>query len=204
MSDYNALIASVLDVLGDSTLTNADAQKFIGLAEPKLERDLLSQQYGSGAPHQMLSRVTDTTDANNAITLPPDYQSSRSVLINNKRARYASSELVKPGDNGLASGEVILDYYQRLPILSAQNLTNWLLDVGYDAYMWGAALQYAAWGQEQDTVTVWESYYSDAVRTIRNAYRPQPRGGLYRHPSKQYGAFYTIIGSQMIFGNPIT
>lgn len=202
MGDYTDLQASLLDVLDDPALTNADAQKFIGLAEPKLERDMLSPTYGSGAPAPMLARITDTTDSGNAITLPADYFAPRSVVVASWRARYAAPELVSSDSTGFANAAVTLDYYQRLPVLSATNLSSWLLDRGYDCYMWAAALQYAAWGQDMDTVTVWETYYSDAVRTIRNAYRPQPRGSMYRHPSKQYGAFYTVIGQQMLFGSP--
>lgn len=200
MSTYADLQASFLDFVKDTALDSADAQKFIAIAEPKLERDLLDVSKGGGVPRQMLARIADTTDAANKITLPTDYLSARSVRIGTQRARYASPELVNPEDSGYASADVVLDYYQRIPVLSPTNVSNWLLDVGYDAYLWAACIQYAAWGQEMDTVRIWSGYYADALNTVKNAYKPQPRGNLYRHPSKFYQSFYTIIGADMVFG----
>lgn len=200
MSTYAELQASFLDFVKDTVLGTTDAKKFIALAEPKLERDLMDVSKGSGVPRQMLARITDTTDSANKITLPTDYLSARAVRIGTQRARYASPELVNPEDSGFASSDVVLDYYQRIPVLSDANTSNWLLDVGYDAYLWAACIQYAAWGQEMDVVAIWAGYYSDALNTVKIANKPQPRGNFYRHTSKFYSSFYTIIGPDMVFG----
>jgi methionine salvage enolase-phosphatase E1 len=66
--------------------------------------------------------------------------------------------------------------------------------------MWGAALQYNVWGQEDEAGQIWADYYGDAMRTIKKAYKPQSRGGLYRHSSRNYSSFYTVYGDSMLFG----
>lgn len=203
MSTYFELQASIIDVLGDRTLNTGDAQKFIALAEPKLERDLLSPNYGGGVPRQMMATVSGTVAAGNEYALPTDYIAARSVKVNDQRVRYSSPELLNRNAQGIENSSVVVDYYQRLPVLTNQNISNWLLDAAYDLYMWGAALQYAAWGQEQDTVKIWGDYYNDAMATVKAAYKPNARGNLYRHPNRLYNGFYAVIGTNMIFGNAV-
>jgi hypothetical protein len=204
MGDYSDLQTSVLDTLKEpSSLTAADARKFIGLAEFALERHMLSNQYGASVPFQMLAVSTGQTDSENKYPLPSDYINARAVKINDQRARYASVELVAPSQDGYSEADVTLNYYQRIPILSDLNTSNWLLDVGYDAYMWGAALQYNVWGQEDEGGKIWADYYGDAMRTIKKAYKQQPRGGLYRHSNRYYSSFYTVYGDSLLFGRAV-
>lgn len=205
MSNYTELQQSVLEYIKDTALTSTDAQMFIADAEPKLERDLLSQDYGSGACYHMLGSLDATVDLDGLVNLPSDFISARSVYVGGKRARYASPDLVPDvvgADTGFANAQAKIDYYKRLPVLSAQVATNWLLDVAFDLYRWGACVQYAAWGKKVDAAQVWLSYYKDAMITVRAAYKAAPRGGLYKHSNKAYGAFYTNIGTTMRFWSP--
>ena len=200
MADYTQLQSSITDYAKDTQVDSSRAREFIAQAEQMMERDMLGDDYGAGVPKQMLARIEDTTDAANKITLPTDYITARSVRVNSQRARYASSELVNPEDDGYASAAIVLDYYQRIPVLSDTNTSNWLLDVGYDAYLWGSLIQYAGWGRSGEGVQIWQSYYGNAMKSLKRSYRPQPRGNLYRHTSKYYQSFYTVIGSDMVFG----
>lgn len=200
MSTYSELQTSVLDILKDPGLTESDARTFIDLAEFKLERDIMGSNYGASVPFQMLGVSSGQTDADNKYPLPDDYINARSVKINGNRARYASSEMVNPSQDGYSEADVTLTYYQRIPKLSTTNVSNWVLDVGYEAYMWGSALQYNAWGQEDEAGRIWADYYGDAMRTIKKAYKQQPRGGLYRRSNRYYSSFYTVYGDSLLFG----
>ena len=197
MSDYATLQADVVGTVKDSQVDLAQARDFIRLAEYKLQRDLVA---GASIPRHMLARLETTTDSASAITLPSDHHETRSVSVASYFARYSDPAQVESNAEGFADAKVVLDYYQRLPALTDINTANWLLDVGYDTYLWAACLQYVPWGQESEVLQLWSSFYSDALGTVKSTYAPQPRGSLRAGKGPKYNAHYTIIGNQMLFG----
>ena len=197
MATYTELQTDVIDTIKDSQVDATRAQAFIKIAERKLERDLLS---GGSAPRQMMARLDTTTDANSLITLPLDFHKVRAVKISGMGARYAAPSLVESQASGFASADVVLDYYQKIPALSGVITTNWLLEAGYDLYLWGACLQYVPWGHEEDVLGLWSTFYQDALRTVKDVHGPQPRGALRSSKDAQAGALYTLVGPSMLFG----
>ena len=59
--------------------------------------------------------------------------------------------------------DIELLYYQKIPVLSASNATNWLLDEAPDLYLYGALKHSAPYLAEDARVAVWKDLYSEAV-----------------------------------------
>ena len=202
---YSDLQDHLIDLLEDTQVDAAKARMFIARAEPKVDRDMLDIANGGSVPRQkMAPRLVDTTAADGSYALPSDFHRARSVRVGSNIARYVSPEMVPfdtSGDpeSGFGEASIHLDYYSLLPALSDTNTSNWLLDIGFDAYLYGSALQWIAWGQDTDNLALWTEFYRDAVRTVKSTHGARPRGG-FRRANARYGVYYTIIGSNMYFG----
>ena len=203
MTTYAQLQADVLDLIPDTLVqTVADAQKYIRLAEYKLERDLIDTANGGKVPHQIINRYTGVVAAGAEfdLTTLPDWQRARSVKVGGNIAKYASTELVNTGAEGYDDADLELDYYARLPVLSDTNTSNWLLDVAYETYLWGTAIQWTGWGLEAERLALWTEFYRDGIRTLKEVYAAQPLGGFQRQIGYKYKTYYTITGQKMLFG----
>lgn len=62
--------------------------------------------------------------------------------------------------------DIELLYYQKIPVLSASNATNWLLEDAPDLYLYGALKHSAPYLAEDARVAVWKDLYSEAVLGI--------------------------------------
>ena len=207
MATYAELQTELIDLLsGDTQIDNARAQTFIARAEPKLDRDMLDEANGGTVPRQKMARLIGVTASDGTFDLTGiPFHKARSVIVNGLPMRYASPEKV-PFTNlgvpqpGFEDNTLQIDDYQTLTPLSDSNTSNWLLEIGFDAYLWGSALQWVAWGQEQELLPLWTEYYRDAVRTIKSTHNAQSRGGNRRQNGRYYKGFYTVIGEVMYFG----
>ena len=200
MTLYTDLQADIVETLSDTEVDEARARYFIERAEPKLQRDLLSVLYGGSVPRQMLARVEGTTATDATFPLPDDFQQARFVRVGQGAMRYAAPSQVPSGVEGRGEQTIVLDYYQKLPVL-VQNLneSNWLLVDGYDAYLWAACVQYALWGQEPEVQSVYNVAYQDALRSVKEVHGRKQRGALRADRDVQYTGRYTIIGETMRF-----
>ena len=198
--DYNGLVNRVVDIIHETNVTSTEAEQFIADSQPKIQRDILSTIYGGSVPRQMLARLDTTTNGSSKITLPSDYFETRDVTVGASVARYAPPEKVESNADGFSDTPVVLDYYQNIPELSSSNTTNWLIEVSQDVYIWGACVQYAPWSNEmQSNMARFNPFYEDAIRKTKSSHGAQPRGALLRQNGRQWGAFYTVIGSDMLF-----
>lgn len=206
MADYTDLQTELVDLLKDTQVDTVFAQTLIARAEPKIDRDLLDESNGGQVPRQKMTRLVDVVASDGTYDLPADYHETRAVLVSGLPMRYASPEKV-PFDasgtpqGGFADAAIQLDYYQRLPMLSATNLTNWLLDISFDLYLYGSAIQFVPWSKEPETLPLWLEFYRDAMRTTKRTHSAQPRGGNRRQNGRYYKSLYTIIGEKMYFGS---
>lgn len=203
MTTYSQLQTDVLDLIPDTLVqTPADAQKFIRLAEYKLERDLVDTTNGGKVPYQIINRYTGVIGANAEfdLSLIADWQRARAVKASGDICKYASPELINSGAEGYEDQALEIDYYTRLPILSDTNASNWLLDVAYETYLWGAAIQWTGYGLEAERLTLWTQFYRDGLRTVKETYAAQPRGSFQRQIGYKYKTYYTITGQKMLFG----
>lgn len=72
---------------------------------------------------------------------------------------------------------ILLDYYQRIPALSEDNTTNWLLDIYPDLYLWGSLCMAEAFLRDDDRLSVWKSAWDEATAEANR------QGNLQRTPS---------------------
>ena len=203
MTTYAQLQNDVLELIPDTLVqTPADAQKYIRLAEYKLERDLIDTANGGKVPHQIIARYTGVVGANAEFDLSvlPDWQRARAVKVSGNICKYSSPELINTGAEGYEDQALELDYYGRLPILSDTNTSNWLLDVAYDTYLWGSAIQWTGWGLEAERLALWTEFYRDGLRTVKETYAAQPRGSFQTQIGYKYKTYYTIVGRKILFG----
>ena len=196
---YAELISLVRATIKDTQVDDDQAKSFIALAELKLQRDLMAQNYGSGVPRQMLRRDTGQTDANSQINLPANFLNEKALTINAVPARYVAPERVVSSE-GFGESDYVLTYYQRIPTLSDAAPTNWLLDLAQDLYLWAACLQYVPWSIATEAVAMWQQYYTDGVRTLKEAEKAQPKSGLVSMRDRPFGAVYTKFGSIILLG----
>ena len=203
MSTYAQLQTDIVDTLKDSQVDAVKARDFIRRAEYKLQRDLLEQRYGGSVPHQMLVSLAAQTDNDSSYTLPSSFLTQREVYVSGTRARYVAPgtqwHLTAGSTLDTAEADFILHYYRKLEALSDVNTSNWLLDVGYDCYLWSACLQYVPWGHEVEVLPLWRDMYVDALTTIKNNLGAQPRGGFTASKAKAYGTNYTISDGRLWF-----
>lgn len=201
MTTYTQLINDSLDIIKDTGVDTDKVKDFIRRAEFKLQRDILGEAYGAGVPRQMLARVTGTTETDSTYNLPSDYLQIRSVQVGSNQAKQAPPSLVGSQASGYAEADVVLDYYQAIPVLTDIAPTNWLVVDGYDAYLWATCLQYVPWGHEGEVFPLWNGWYMDALRSLKATHRARPRGGFNVRKNNRYGAYYAVIGETLVFAN---
>ena len=100
---------------------------------------------------------------------------------------------------GFGEADIELTYYWRLPVLSNENPNNWLLNIAPDAYLYGAALQYVPWAQEDENYNLWNTYYVGSVKGVKESNHANPRGGWATQRARPYLSAYTVIGPAMLF-----
>ena len=59
-----------------------------------------------------------------------------------------------------------LTYYQKIPRLSATNLTNWLIAKAPDIYLYGALINSAPYLKEDGRIQTWATYYQGAIDAL--------------------------------------
>jgi hypothetical protein len=73
---------------------------------------------------------------------------------------------VPPADEDGAFPEVQLTYYARLPALTGDAETNWLLDQEPEVYLYAALLKAAPFMVDDERVPMWKSLYDNAIARL--------------------------------------
>jgi hypothetical protein len=158
LTTYPGLLEAIRSWMAERTDILAQADTFVDLAESDINRLLRVRE--------MEASETLTPDANGQATLPEDYLEYRAVVSTNNPRR--NLQLIDPmtaehrygfRDSGLpsfftivgdtiqilpvSSTDIQLLYYQRLPELTDDDPSNWLLAKSPNTYLFGA-LRYAA------------------------------------------------------------
>jgi hypothetical protein len=71
-----------------------------------------------------------------------------------------------------AEYSILLDYYQRIPGLSEDNPTNWLLTAYPDIYLWGSLCMAEAFLRDDSRLSVWKSAWDEATAEINRPGQP--------------------------------
>lgn len=191
IGDFNALVEKV-GVWLDRDDLSARAPDFIALAEARWNRILRT-------PEMELGRIT--LEANEKVTLPTDYLQMRSIYMEgtpdrplramspNALATEYSGEVGIPLAYAIAGREIRLapppregvmlsiDYYQRIPHLSPNISSNWLLDAHPDIYLYGSLIQAEAYMQNDERIALWKQAHDEAVGELIAAGRKARWGG---------------------------
>ncbi|AGA64504.1 hypothetical protein B488_05120 [Liberibacter crescens BT-1] len=68
-----------------------------------------------------------------------------------------------------SAAKITITYYGRLPSLSVVAPQNWLLDQGYDIYLYGVVREIGLWEQNTDKVTSAMKLYDAAVQSLQRS-----------------------------------
>ncbi len=182
LGTYTELQASIADFLNRSDLTSV-IPDFITMAEADLNRSLRV------ADMTMRTRAPINSQY---VKLPPDFLGMRNIdlltdpvtpmsykNLQNLDIHRAGDSTGKPlyysimKDNlefaPVPDGEYTVEivYYRKIPALSADNATNWLLADHPDAYLYGSLMHSAPYLQADDRVGLWAGKYQQIIEQIK-------------------------------------
>jgi len=184
LGTYTELQASVADFLNRSDLTSV-IPDFITMCEADINRNL--------RVHDMVMR-TRAPISSQYVKLPPDFLGMRNIdlltdpvtpmsykNLQNLDIHRAGDPTGKPlyysvmKDNlefaPVPDGEYTVEivYYRKIPALSADNATNWLLDEHPDAYLYGSLMHSAPYLQADDRIGLWAGKYNQILEQIKKS-----------------------------------
>lgn len=190
ISTYAELQTACANWLSRVDLTSR-IPEFITLAEAKLQRNLRVRQ--------METRVT--ASATEWMSLPTDYLEMRNVKLNT--TPKTELKLIDPGfadanytnatDRPLyyaiegnqirlvpapdSTYTVEMIYFKRLPVLSASNTTNWLLDTAPDVYLYGTLMEALINVQDDPRATMVAKAFGRSMAELEHNERVQRWSG---------------------------
>ena len=191
--DYTSLQAAVTEYLArdqDTTLI-ARIPSFIQLAEAKLNRQLFMRQMEL----RSIAVVDLTSSEPEFVALPSDFQSMRRVRLSSvpgkpclefksgtqmDEYRFATCDVTGQPRYFTVFGDEIelaptpdatytieMVYRQNIPPL-ASNVTNWLLTLAPDIYLYGALLESAPYIKEDARIQTWGLGFASALGDLNN------------------------------------
>lgn len=170
-------VTGVRDWLDADHLTDAQVKAFINLAQDRLNRELAAWE---------MEATADRVAVSGAVTLPADFNRIRGVSISGTGVYFTSTkaELVKRAAEkddtdrlfAIDAGAIILwpkpvdgtavtiDYFVRVPELSATVSTNVFSNAYSDLLLWAALVEGSNFIVEDDRAALFEAKYQGALR----------------------------------------
>jgi hypothetical protein len=195
LSTYSGLQAAIASYLNRADLA-PQVPTFIALAQAQINRKL--------RVNEMLERRT-VTPSGDYIKLPPDWLAHNALAMtspnrghlqfvtpsNYERLRAAS----QPGPTKFYSvigsnivlfpapgsdNQIEITYYAKVPALTDEAPSNWLLDRSPDVYLYGALVQAEPYLMNDERVMLWASAFDKAIgeMQIESEKARFPAGGL--------------------------
>ena len=203
ITNYATLQSAIADYLNRADLT-AQIQTFIQFAEADLNTRLRSRE--------MIVNATATSDGQ-FVALPPDWLEAINMMIVGgqsplryvtpdeadtivKAQTYTSTrfysmttgviELVPPAVNDITIDMV---YYGKIPALSTDNTTNWLLTKAPDVYLYGSLTHAAPFLMDDQRMAVFSQIYLARVQSLQDESQKSLHSGspLISRPRGVYG-----------------
>lgn len=169
LSSYSGLCSAIASfaVREGDTEFEASVPIFINLAEERFNRELRVRWM----------EASDTLTVTDGVApLPADYLQYRRVRAGGCDLHVADAEWIEArgdgpyfsisGSNvryGGGGGSIDLDYYQRIPALSASNQSNWLLSRYPSLYLYGALIESAPFMMDDPRMGVWGAMFDKAM-----------------------------------------
>lgn len=185
ITNYGLLKAAIADWVNRDDLTNV-IQTFIDLAHARLNRTVRVADMIQRTETQLDSRFTQ---------VPADFLQMRAIQLRatpTKALTFLTAEqiiqerMTVVGDTAGephyysilgdtievlpapdAVYELEISYYQKIPVMTADSDTNWLLLKAPDAYLYGALIESAPYLVEDQRGLVWLELYSRCVEELR-------------------------------------
>ena len=183
LTTFNELKTSIGNYLNRSDLTSV-IPDFITLTEAKLNRILRIRP--------MQKRVSTTLTSGDAfVDLPNDFLEATQIFIDsnpNKVLNYVNANQIEleniqetsgtPSQYTITGDEFQLSpipdsgytlkisYYAKIPALSTENTSNYLLASYPQVYLYGALLEAQPYIVNDERITVWMSLFNEAVQLI--------------------------------------
>jgi len=127
------------------------------LAEAKLNRNLRTAYQETTIALPMVNGVA---------TLPTDFLEARAYTSD----AATFSRFVISGNTITASspwtGDLTTTYYAKIPPLSPDNPSNWLLDLDYNVYLYALAVEVGIWSKNAELAKAAESMRDSAISTV--------------------------------------
>lgn len=184
LTTYAELQSAIASWLNRDDLTSV-IPDFISLAEAQMQRDLRTSQMVETADLTIDSRYTD---------LPADWLETIRLDINGNEATWVSpQDMTAKRWNGSGTGEPylaapmgtqievfptpdgsytgVLYYYEKIPVLSVSNTSNWVLDTHPDVYLYGSLIHSAPYLVEDARAQTWASMYAAVVKRANDTSR---------------------------------
>jgi hypothetical protein len=193
ITNYTNLQTSIADFLNRDDLTPI-IPTFIQLAEAQFNRDLRHWRQEARATGQQTAgdeymqipfdwletirfQVTAATSPTGVLTdkVQPIDMISRAAMLDKRKANNIAGT---PTHYCMADAQfhlyptpdltydMELLYYAKVPELSTNITTNWLLEYAPDAYLYGSLLHSAPYLQEDARVNVWAQLYSAVMQRL--------------------------------------
>ena len=182
IDSYGTLQAGIKRWLARPELEEALLDDFIVLAESRINKDLR-------APDMLVERQADIqyilTDAP-TVSVPEDLATLKAIflVVDSMRTvvkpltedriktdayffeRRGSHFALFPKTIDEANTSCVIQYFQRIPPLSAKAVQNWLIRTHPEIYLYAALLEATPWVQHDDRVPLWLSAYDMAVARL--------------------------------------
>jgi hypothetical protein len=159
--DSDNTYANLLIDVGEYTGHNDIAAVFplfLRLAESKLNRNLRTSYQETTA----LAPVVD-----GVATLPSDFLEARAYVASDVRqTNFVVSGNTITSLGAPWSGDLTVSYYARIPPLSLDNASNWLLSLDYNVYLYALAVEVGIWAKDPELVKAAESMRDSAISTV--------------------------------------
>jgi hypothetical protein len=177
-SELQTAIATYAFRSGDGDFTAA-IPIFIQLAESRINKKLRLRD--------MEATVTLTLDEDGTATLPADYLSYRDVRLadgrplhavdltfgEDTRFRGAAAYFTISGDEirtfPATDADLILSYYAKVPALSSENPSSWLLRKAPEAYLYGALLESAPFMMDDARMATWGTLFEQSLADLQTS-----------------------------------
>lgn len=167
----------------------ANIPTFIRLAEAQMDRELVTrQEFG----------IKTLTGAVESIGLPCDFGGVLALTAYgqpNRKIVYMAPDMLDeqwlssqgaPHYYTITQSQILLSpsfefdgllrYWKRIPKLSDECDSNWLLERHPDAYLYGALVHSAPFLKDDDRIGVWNSFFASAVQAINQQSVEQQAG----------------------------
>ncbi len=153
---YSDLLVDVGEYTGRNDIA-AVFPLLMRLAEAKLNRNLRTSYQETTTALPMVNGVA---------TLPSDFLEARAYTADGATfSRFAiSGNTITASDPW--TGDLTTTYYAKVPPLTQDNPTIWLLDLDYNVYLYALAVEVGIWAKNAEMAKAAESLRDSAISTV--------------------------------------